>query len=367
MILSKGKLRSGRQQSRDHLYGSWYLRMSVEPPENLQAGLVSVGMPVYNSARFLRGALDALLAQDYGNFEISISDNASEDETEAICREYVQRDPRIRYFRTDKNRGGLWNFARVYELARGEYFMWAAHDDIRHPQYLSRCVAALEQNPRAIFCSTGVKFIDVDGLDVTESFSATTLRPVGATPLERLRALARSTYWVDPYSLFRTGRLTETGLIQEGWGGDVLFVAAACLRGEVVEVPERLFSYRLFFDKSAEAVARSMEIPVSWLHLTLGMLKNIWRAPLGVLEKARMTSMFVNEFCVRNMTVRGYIEEERFRGARHMFIHRHFLRALGMTALGVILFAPAYFRRVWAFATSWFRETPVLTPGEPKP
>jgi glycosyltransferase involved in cell wall biosynthesis len=341
--------------------------MKVERPEKLQAGLVSVGVPVYNSARFLRGALNALLAQDYRNFEIFISDNASEDETERICREYVAADPRIMYFRADTNRGALWNFARVYELARGEYFMWAAYDDIRHPQYLSRCVEALERNPRAIFCSTGVKFIDVNGLDVTESFGAITLRPTGPTPLERLRALARSTYWVDPYSLFRTGRLTETGLIQEGWGGDVLFVAAACLRGEVVDVPERLFSYRLFFDKSAEIAAQSMEIRVSWLHLTLGMLKNIWRAPLGLLAKLQMSHMFVHEFCVRNPAVRGYIQEERFRAVRHMFSEGHVLRASGMAALGVILFAPSYFRNAWEFASSRFREMPAPTPGDSKP
>ena len=341
--------------------------MIVERPRKLQAGLVSVGMPVYNSARFLRGALDALLAQDYERFEISISDNASEDETETICREYVEADPRIRYSRMNENRGGLWNFIHVYELARGEYFMWAAHDDIRDPRYLSCCVAALERNPRAIFCSTGVKFIDVDGLDVTESFGAITLRPVGPTPTDRLRALARSTYWVDAYALFRTGRLAETGLIQEGWGGDVLFVAAACLRGEVAEVPEPLFSYRLFFDKSAEAVASSMKIAVSWLHLTLGMLKNIWRAPLGFFEKCRVSSMFVQEFCVRNPTVRGYIEEERFREARQMFKQGHFLRASGMTALGVILFAPDYVRRAWAGGLSWFRGAPAPTPGETKP
>ena len=322
--------------------------MNLDVPNKLRAGLVSVGLPVYNGARFLRVALDALLAQDYSDFEIIISDNASTDDTEAICREYALADPHIRYYRVNENKGPAWNFARVYQLARGEYFMWAAHDDIRHPQYLSRCVPALKQNPRAIFCCTGVKFIDIDGLDVTDIFAAVTLRPVGATPLERLRALARSTYWVDFYSLFPTRLLARMRLWEEVWGGDVLFVAALCLRGEVVEVPEQLFSYRLFFDKRAQDVAQTLKVAVSWLHLTLEMLRNIWRAPLGLAEKARVTWMFVTEFCVRNMVVSGHIREEGFSGVRHALRHRHLRRALAMAALALVLLAAASFRRARA-------------------
>src|SRR5207244_2221346 len=240
------------------------------------------------------------------------------------------------YYRVDQNRGPEWNFARVYELARGEYFMWAAHDDIRHPQYLSRCVAALEQNPRALFCCTGVKFIDVEGLDVTDVFPARALCPVGGTPRERLRALARSTYWVGIYSLFRTCSLADTRLVMDVWGGDVLFVAELCLRGEVVEVPERLFLYRLFFDKSAKDLAQSLNISVSWLHLTLEILKKIWRAPLGLAEKVRLACMFVIEFCVRNRDISAYVHEEGFSGARHALTQKHFGQAFAMSALAIV-------------------------------
>ena len=232
--------------------------MGVQVPENLRAGLVSIGLPVYNGARYLRSALDSLVAQDYADFEIIISDNASEDDTEAICRDYAAHNARIRYYRAERNMGPFWNAVRAYELARGEYFMLAAHDDLRHPQYLSRCVAELERNPRALLCCTGVTFIDVDGHDITDVFTVRSLRPVGATPRERLRALARSTFWVDAYSLMRTPALRETTFGQELWGGDVLIVSALCLRGEVAEVPERLFSYRCFFDKSAQDIAHAM-------------------------------------------------------------------------------------------------------------
>jgi glycosyltransferase involved in cell wall biosynthesis len=91
---------------------------------------VSIGMPVFNGEPFIREALDSLLAQTFTDFELIISDNGSTDGTEKICREYAASDPRIRYVRQPENRGAVFNFQYVLTEARGEYFMWAAHDDI---------------------------------------------------------------------------------------------------------------------------------------------------------------------------------------------------------------------------------------------
>jgi hypothetical protein len=67
---------------------------------------ITIGLPVYNSARYLAAAIDSILAQSYGDFDLLISDNASTDRTEEICRDYAKRDPRIRYIRqSQKCRG----------------------------------------------------------------------------------------------------------------------------------------------------------------------------------------------------------------------------------------------------------------------
>lgn len=92
--------------------------------------MVSVGMPVYNGERFIREAMESLLAQSFADFELIISDNASLDATESICRSYAAQDSRIRYVRQKDNIGALPNFQFVLNEARGEYFMWAACDDI---------------------------------------------------------------------------------------------------------------------------------------------------------------------------------------------------------------------------------------------
>src|SRR6185369_4346332 len=105
---------------------------------------VSIGLPVYNGVNYLRQALDSLLAQTFGDWELILSDNGSTDATESICREFAARDGRIRYLREPVNRGATWNFNRVFELSRAPLFRWAAHDDVCSPELLERCVAALE-------------------------------------------------------------------------------------------------------------------------------------------------------------------------------------------------------------------------------
>lgn len=93
-------------------------------------GFVSIGMPVYNGEKFIDAAIQSLLHQTHRNFELIISDNASTDTTETICRKYAVKDKRIKYFRQPQNFGAERNFKFVLDEAYGEYFMWASCDDI---------------------------------------------------------------------------------------------------------------------------------------------------------------------------------------------------------------------------------------------
>lgn len=108
---------------------------------------VSIGFAIYNGAYRMRPALDSLVGQTYKNFELIISDNASTDTTEEVCREYAARDSRVRYIRQKENIGQVPNFIFVLKEARGEYFMWAADDDIRHRESIEKLLAALQSHP----------------------------------------------------------------------------------------------------------------------------------------------------------------------------------------------------------------------------
>ena len=79
-----------------------------------RAPRVSVGMPVYNSEAYLREAVDSILSQSFADFELIISDNASTDSTEEICRAYASQDRRVRYLRSSVNIGANGNYNNVF-------------------------------------------------------------------------------------------------------------------------------------------------------------------------------------------------------------------------------------------------------------
>lgn len=120
----------------------------------MAGGLVTIGMPVYNGGEELRRAIENLLAQTATNFEILISDNASTDGiTPQIIEEFARRDSRIRYTRQPENRGAIANFLWVVAEARGEYFMWAAHDDVWSNNYVETLARCLDNSPDAVLAT----------------------------------------------------------------------------------------------------------------------------------------------------------------------------------------------------------------------
>src|SRR4029077_16300744 len=125
--------------------------------------LVSIGLPVYNGERFLPAAVGSLLSQTYAHFELIISDNASTDGTEEICRRYASADARVWCSRCETNVGPRRNFNRLFELAQGEYFKWAAHDDAYGADFLLKCVEALERDSGAVLSYPRAVVIDAEG------------------------------------------------------------------------------------------------------------------------------------------------------------------------------------------------------------
>ncbi|MBS0016773.1 MAG: glycosyltransferase family 2 protein, partial [Arthrospira sp. SH-MAG29] len=124
---------------------------------------VSIGLPVYNGENFIQETLDCLLSQTFDDFELIICDNASTDRTEEICRDYAARDKRIRYYRHPENLGAAKNYNRTFELSTAEYFKWAAHDDLYAPEFLERCVEALDTHPSTVLCYPQEYWIDEQG------------------------------------------------------------------------------------------------------------------------------------------------------------------------------------------------------------
>jgi glycosyltransferase involved in cell wall biosynthesis len=203
--------------------------------------LLSIGLFVYNGDRFLRGALDSFLHQTFGDFELIISDNASTDRTAEICQEYARRDPRIRYYRSATNMGAGWNSRRVYELATGKYFKWAANDDRCEPDFLRRCVEALERDPGAVLAHSQTRVIDENGNHV-EFYDQAALRVESPDPLVRFGDLLlrhhRCYYIFGVIRLDALHKLPPQGSYVHA---DRVLLAQLALMGRYHEIPEYLF------------------------------------------------------------------------------------------------------------------------------
>jgi glycosyltransferase involved in cell wall biosynthesis len=206
--------------------------------------LLGIGLPVYNGERYLPEALDSLLAQEFRDFEILVSDNASTDGTEAICRAYAARDPRVRYFRNDGNIGVNANFERAFELSRSPLFRWAACDDVVAPGYLGRCVATLQGSPDAVLCQTHMRIIDGEGRPIGYYDGGLT----GAESPDRVSRFAALIFsrhlCTDIFGVMRSVALRRVGTVGDYYGSDRATLAALGLIGRFVHVPEPLFLNR---------------------------------------------------------------------------------------------------------------------------
>lgn len=302
---------------------------------------------MYNAARYLREALDSLLGQDYQNLELIVSDNASDDATEEICSDYVKRDARVRYYRNAQNMGSVWNFNRVFELARGDYFMWSAHDDLRDPGYVSACVAALQSRPDAVLCCTGIRFIDEDGHAIQERPEVVGIRPVGATARERLHQLVRAMHWTDLYSLARSAALRKTRGVVSTWGCDVVLLIELCLRGPVVLVPEPLFAYRRYRAKTFQSLASGLGtvggIAVCWSDMAVEMLRAVWLAPNPIPTRLVLVMSFLLNCCVLNHYLGNAIRSDLTPSIGAALRAKRFGRVTALLLIGAFVY-PSYNR-----------------------
>jgi glycosyltransferase involved in cell wall biosynthesis len=272
---------------------------------------VSIGLPVYNGARFLASALDSLLGQTYEDLELVVSDNASTDETEEICRDHAARDSRIRYLRHDVNRGAAWNFNVVVRETSAPYFKWAAHDDLLAPTCVERCVEVLEAFECASLVYPWTRMIDENGDLVREYKDGIDLR--AATPHERLVGLVRKlVYGNAAFGLMRRSVLEQTRLLGSFPSADYVLLAELALLGEIHEIPEFLFFRREHAGMSRRANATSAEV-AEWFEpgsgdkrvreftrLFVEHFRSIRSMPFGVRERARCAASFADTWIRRN-------------------------------------------------------------------
>jgi glycosyltransferase involved in cell wall biosynthesis len=198
---------------------------------------VSIGMAVYNEARWIKQALDSLLAQTFDKFELIISDNASTDETWNILQEYTAKDTRITLYRQPENIGAIENFEFVLAQAAGEYFIWASGHDLWSGNLLEVLLKELQDNPRLVLCAPQGVLIDDDNCPIMvydEAIDTRSEQSAAGRIFVMHRQLKRSN---AIYGLHRRDVLLKTLPWPRVVGGDSVILVRIAALGDVLTNP----------------------------------------------------------------------------------------------------------------------------------
>jgi len=207
---------------------------------------VSIGLPVYNGEKYLREALDSLVAQDYPNYEIHVSDNDSTDSTWGIVNQYASLNDRFRLHRWPQNVGAVRNFQHVLLDCDAKYFMWAAFDDIWSSDFISKAVQVLESDPLAVMVNANTVLIDEEGKELPEYATRPALCDMkDASFADMITELARRVGWCI-YALIKRDVLLKTSV----FGGqeiahDVVLTYELASMGTLRVLEDTSFYYRV--------------------------------------------------------------------------------------------------------------------------
>lgn len=277
---------------------------------------MTFGLPVRNGEKYIRRAIDSLLAQTFDDFEVVISDNASTDTTPAICRDYSNRDPRIRFHQNDQDVGVLRNFNKLVGLGRGEYFRWLGSDDWLEPDYAADCVAALDANPHCIAVTTYQLHLDDAGKRFYKEYRGR--RVDSDQPHKRFARMLwflKQEHWLlDPnFSMYRRDVLAKTQLQRMMARADRILAAELSLLGPYCHVPRCLSNRRRTYE-TLEDVDRKIRPPGA-PPLDPSMWKR-FRVLLSVIRDARLAS-YPAAYCMA-AAFRYYLKDLRFESRRRV-------------------------------------------------
>lgn len=258
---------------------------------------VSVGLPVFNGATYLRETVTSILAQRDVDLELIVSDNGSTDETPEILAALARDEPRMQVHRSATNRGAAWNYNRTVDLATGTYFKWAAHDDVLAPWFLARCVDVLERDPGVSLAFP--RAVEIDGEGDVLGVHPPLCHAGGPRPHERAReVLLDPTPCLEVFGVVRTAQLRQTALIGPYSASDRTLLFELALHGRFRQVPEVLFLHRQHPGRSVHI--RSARTRDAWFdpqratRFTLprwrlfgGHLAVVRRAPVTTRERVR--------------------------------------------------------------------------------
>lgn len=226
--------------------------MEAKLVNTLTQPLVTVGIPAYNRPKSLKYLLESITNQTYKNIEIIVSDDCSPDDgVAAVVKEIQFNDPRVKFFRQEKNLDAVKNHRFLLNEATGKYLIWLSDDDLCEPKLVATLVKSMEENENAIVCGCNVRIIDEDGkLIRVEKLSAFHDYDEWRKVRRQFFSFPGANLYLLYFGLFRTSLMRKydigpfTGCHGYNSYMEVPFLAKVASVGEIITTDETLLSYR---------------------------------------------------------------------------------------------------------------------------
>jgi len=224
---------------------------------------ISIGVPTYNGGSFIRECLNSIRNQTFEDFEVIISDNASNDQTSDVCAEYAAQDKRFKHYRLEQNIPVTANFLRVCELSTAPYFIWRADDDLADRDHLDGLFEALSNAPSAVLAVSAVDRLIGEAEELKTFPLPSALSPIRHVRLSQILQSCHPS-WV--YGLWRRANAIQAlSFVQKNypflWAADHLAMLEAIIadgvvlsqKGKFIQRIKRPPTYHLPADQLLEA------------------------------------------------------------------------------------------------------------------
>jgi len=256
---------------------------------------VTVLMPTYDGARYVREALETALspAQGFDGLEVVVVDDASTDGTPDIVEGIAAADPRVRLFRNEKNLGIVGNWNRCCELARAPYLIFLHQDDRHLPGIYARTAAVLDREPAVRYVHVRTRLIDGEGRVTSEAWldDERHRRDFVAGAGDYFPTAAAKDPVLMPGALFRRETFERAGPFSTrfAFAPDYFFWLRGLLEGPIAYLAEPLAEYRFHATQLSarfqKAVAREERIRAAALALDEGVARGL--IPPAAAREAR--------------------------------------------------------------------------------
>lgn len=263
---------------------------------------VSVCIPTFNRAQYLRTAVESVLAQEFADFELLVVDNASGDETPDVVRDF--HDSRIKYFRNPTNIGMTANLNECLTLAGSEYIVIFHDDDLMKPDMLRKDVAILDSYPQAVFVHAQAEAIDADGRRVGCSPQLWPFLTPGPEFVRRC--------WLQRHTVFFPTVMMRRSVVQRVGRFDPEFVAMCdvdfwqrlAAEGSVAFLRDVLLSYRIH-DRALTAVVTRNGSEMLQEGLKYARASQALGYRLGLDLEAVIAKGWARKICVQMINLRS--------------------------------------------------------------